>query len=97
MLDGLVGRRVGVIEGEHVARADLEFVGDGGDLALDAEVGLEAVPQPRQESDRFAAALQQEREDADLGGDPAQFDQAVELPLFVEAVGPGEQQVRAER
>jgi hypothetical protein len=50
MLDGLVGGRVGVIESEHVAGADLEFVGDGGDLALDAEVGLEAVPQPGQES-----------------------------------------------
>jgi hypothetical protein len=59
-----------VIECEHAVGADLEFICDGADLAGDAEVGLEAVPQPGQERDRFAAALQHKWEDADRPGVP---------------------------
>lgn len=57
---------------------------------------LEAAAQARQEIDPRPRSLQDEREDPDLGRDPAQLGQGREVPRFVVVRRPGEEQVRAQ-
>ena len=59
-------------------------------------VAFQGSTQRREEGDRLPGTLVQEREDADLAGDPGHLHDRGGVPGLVEHIGPREEQVRAE-
>ena len=84
------------LDGEHRVRSPLELIGHRHDLD-GVPLGEEAVHEPRQKRHGVTGALDHQREDTHRWRDTKQLVDRTVMPLLVEDIRPGEQQMRTQR
>ncbi len=84
------------LHNEHLVGSPLELVGHSRHLDP-VTVTAKPVENPRQERHWGTGPLDDKRKHAHLPRNSRQLEQRLQMPLLIESVGPGEQQVRTQR